>query len=101
MRPNRAAEIRELLRKYPEGLGTRELANFIGGTHVTYNHTLKNMPDAYIDRWERLSRGQYRAIWCVVEVPDHCPHPRRDVVAVRPGGRKTSPAPTQSAAKTE
>ena len=33
------------------------------------------MPVAYIDRWVDPVRGQWRAVWCVVVPPEHCPYP--------------------------
>jgi len=33
------------------------------------------MPDSYIDRWSGPHRGQWAAVWCVVEVPEDCPKP--------------------------
>ena len=83
--PNTQA-IRDILRNSPEGISTGELAKRLGGCCTNNLRTaIRKMPDAYIDRWEGPIRGQYEAVWCVVVPPDDCPHPTREVVAVRPG----------------
>jgi hypothetical protein len=39
---------------------------------------LRSMPDAYIDRWQTRGDKKYlSAVWCVVEVPEHCPRPEK------------------------
>lgn len=38
---------------------------------------LEAMPDAYVDRWDGPTRGQFAAVWCVVVPPPNCPHPTR------------------------
>ena len=40
--------------------------------------SLANMPDVYIDRWIKPTRGPYSAVWCAVSVPEHCPRPADD-----------------------
>jgi hypothetical protein len=83
-------KVRAQLRESSEGLSIPQLRAILGYGVTSLRNTLTAMPDAYIDRWEGPYRGQYRAIWCVVEVPDNCPRPSRDVVAVRPRRRKAA-----------
>lgn len=71
-------DIRKLLREYPDGLTTYQITDRLKiSCPDTVQNCLKNMPDAYIDRWIKTHgcRGQYSAIWCVVEVPENCPKP--------------------------
>lgn len=58
-----------------DGATTAELENALGIPEESLRSALESMPDAYIDRWQRAGRGQFAAVWCVVEVPEHCPHP--------------------------
>lgn len=69
--------IRALLRQHPEGMTCNEIGQQIGATYSTVRRALEGMPDAYIDRWVLLpgGRGQFNAVWCVVEPPANCPHP--------------------------
>jgi hypothetical protein len=72
-----SAKLRRLLRG-TEGMTSKELAALVGSTDDYVYHALRNvMVDAYIDRWEcaNTSPPVYRAVWCVVDVPEHCPHP--------------------------
>lgn len=39
--------------------------------------TLYAMPDAYIDRWTGPIRGQWAAVWAVVDKPKNAPKPTR------------------------
>ena len=66
--------IRKALRD-TDGLTIAELHTLTGQSAATIYQSLESMPDAYIDRWGEKVRGQYPAIWCVVEVPMDCPHP--------------------------
>jgi len=70
--------IREILKKHPDGLTVNELCSFTGIRDSNILRSLKSMPDVYIDRWS-IARQQKReeAVWCVVEVPEHCPRPER------------------------
>lgn len=71
--------IRELLRQHPDGLTTAQIKAELPqiSNEKTLRKCLDAMPDVYIDRWTktRNCRGQYLAIWCVVDVPDNCPYP--------------------------
>lgn len=63
--------IREQLRA-SDGMTVRQLSDALAieERHIRH-HLSKTMPDAYIDRWTESSH----AVWCVVEVPPHCPRP--------------------------
>jgi hypothetical protein len=67
-------KIRDLL-KDSEGLTTRQLQYRLEVDQRTLCKSLKSMPDSYIDRWTGPHRGQWAAVWCVVEVPEDCPKP--------------------------
>ena len=88
MRTGAIQKLRAILRSHPYGLTLRELSDMIGADIDNVRRYLPTMPDAHIDRWEPSPRKQFRAVWCVVEVPDHCPHPTGKVVAPRPGRPK-------------
>ena len=93
MRASNANSIRQLLRANPDGLDVSTIANAVDREPGSVRTSLKAMPDVYIDRWEKQPRGfgvGYTAIWCIVTPPDHCPHPAKQVVAVRQSGRKTT-----------
>ena len=67
-------KIRELLTG-SDGLTVKQIQM---GLHIdarTLNKSMKSMPDTYIDRWTGPHRGQWAAVWCVVEVPKDCPKP--------------------------
>jgi len=70
--------IRELLKKHSDGLTVNEICSFTGIRDSNVLRSLKSMPDVYIDRWH-ISKQQKReqAVWCAVEVPEHCPRPER------------------------
>ena len=81
-------ELRAILRGHPDGLTPTALADMTGRDRANVRTYLAKMPDTYIDRWEGPHRGQYNAVWCVVIPPDNCPHPTKEVVAVRPRPRR-------------
>ena len=97
MRTFATKTIRQLLRDNPDGLDVGTIANTVDREPSNVRKRLKEMPDAYIDRWEKCPRG-YTAIWCVVLPPDHCPHPTKQVVAVRQSGRQATGGNAQTAA---
>jgi hypothetical protein len=74
----KAPVIRALLKAFPDGLSVNEICLKTGISSRCVYPTLKKMPDCYIDRW---TAGKFRvppaAIWCVVEVPENCPRPRK------------------------
>jgi hypothetical protein len=67
--------VRELLRAAPDGMTATEIAGVIDCHRQQVGKALPNMPDAYIDRWVHR-RGKLTPMWCVVEVPPDCPHPK-------------------------
>ena len=89
MRTYATKSIRQLLRDNPDGLDVGTIANYVDREPGNVRTRLKEMPDVYIDRWERRN-NTYTAIWCVVVPPDDCPHPARKVVADRSRGRQDS-----------
>jgi len=74
-------KIRDQL-KGSDGLTTKQLQYRLEVDHRTLCKSLKSMPDSYIDRWTGPHRGQWAAVWCVVEVPEDCPKPdEKDIQA--------------------
>ena len=70
--------IRELLREFPDGLSVKEICEKTGISQRSVRPTLKKMADCYIDRWIPAQRkAAPTAIWCIVEVPQNCPRPRK------------------------
>ena len=73
--------IRDYL-KDSDGLTTRQLQFRLGIEQRTICKALKAMPDTYVDRWTGPHRGQWAAVWCVVNVPEDCPKPdEKDIQA--------------------
>lgn len=77
MRTFATKTIRQLLRDNPDGLDIGTIANHIDREPDNVRRRLKEMPDAYIDRWEKKRGRAYIAVWCVVVPPDHCPRPTK------------------------
>lgn len=71
----RAKDVRELLRENPDGLSLSDIQKHFNADIENVRKLVKNLPDAYLDRWEEAPRMQYRAIYCVVIPPPDCPHP--------------------------
>lgn len=76
--------IRAHLLSIEDGATTSELSQALGVHRDSIWRSLKNsMPDAYIDRWNRVPRGRgrskYEAVWDVVRVPPDCPKPNEKV----------------------
>jgi len=69
--------IRAILREHTDGLTIKQLVNLIPATQGPTRTALKNMPDAYIDRWVKAdaSKSKYEAVWAVVVPPEDCPRP--------------------------
>jgi hypothetical protein len=76
VRKSNQLEIRALLRLYTDGMSVAELASLMDMPSSGVLRALKNMPDAYIDRWIYV-RGQDAGVWCVVVPPEDCPKPTR------------------------
>lgn len=78
MSRSRHPDIRALLRTFEDGMTVPAIVAALGlnDKHVEpVRLALKNMPDAYIDRWDGPIQGQYAAVWSVVIPPPNCPHP--------------------------
>lgn len=71
------AEIRQLLRSHEDGLTVKQIAELISVEPSNATAMVQKMPDAYIDRWVKPRRGPFTAVWCVVDVPAHCPRPTK------------------------
>ena len=74
--------IRDYL-KDSDGLTTRQLQFRLGIEQRTICKALKAMPDTYVDRWTGPHRGQWAAVWCVVDVPEDCPKPDENIQAAQ------------------
>ena len=78
MRKSSQTAVRALLREHSDGLTVTELSEKTGVHVNSIQRCVKEMPDAYIDRWDTKSRGRYlSAVWCVVVPPENCPKPNR------------------------
>ena len=76
MKKSSQTAVRALLRETPDGLTITELSEKTGVHVNSIQRCIKDMPDAYIDRWSTTSRKKcYSAIWCVVVPPANCPKP--------------------------
>ena len=76
MRKSNQILVRALLRAMTDGLTITELSEKTGIYANSIQRCVKEMPDAYIDRWDTKSRGRYlSAVWCVVVPPENCPKP--------------------------
>jgi hypothetical protein len=75
MRTFATKSIRELLRTAPDGLDVNTIANTLDREPSNIRSRLKEMPDAYIDRWVRQYGNPPMAVWCVVVPPENCPRP--------------------------
>lgn len=71
-------EIRVLLRAMDDGMTAAQISITLNIKQDSVRQSLANMPDVYIDRWIKPTRGPYAAIWCAVSVPEHCPRPADD-----------------------
>lgn len=71
------SELRAKLRGFEDGLTAQNLADMTGIDADNIRRALKAMPDVYIDRYLPPTRGRYPAVWCAVQVPEHCPYPTK------------------------
>ena len=68
--------IRELLKQYPDGLKSSDIAKLTGIDNRSVNKSLEGVFGVYVDRWEKSThRNTLAAIWVVVDVPENCPKP--------------------------
>jgi hypothetical protein len=75
MRATRQQAIRECLKNHGTGLTRQELSDMLKIEVANVATAIKAMPDVYVDRWITGRNGQFRKVYCVVEVPEDCPHP--------------------------
>lgn len=75
MRKSNHELIRAALRTRDDGATLSEMERALGIAQPSLRRALDAMPDAYIDRWYPVGKGQFAAVWCVVPVPEHCPRP--------------------------
>lgn len=81
MRKSTHADIREALRKMPDGTTLVVISALTGLHRDTVRQALPSMPDVYIDRWERAARSKgykgtmWRAVYIAVPVPPDQPKP--------------------------
>ena len=84
MRKSTHSDIREALRKMPDGLTLADIRNMTGLRGDTVRQALPSMPDVYIDRWEKTARTPgykatvWRAVYIAVLVPLNQPKPTKD-----------------------
>jgi hypothetical protein len=69
--------IRACLARNPEGMTVAELAACTQISPDTFRNSLKSCFGVYIDRWEGPFRGQWRAVYALVAVPEDCPKPEK------------------------
>jgi hypothetical protein len=74
MRTSTAKQVRALLRDHPDGLTIRRINDVLNRTETNMRRVLREMPDAYIDRWDTRMKNP-AAVWCVVVPPEDCPRP--------------------------
>jgi len=81
MRKSTHADIREALRKMPDGLTITAVCYMTGLRNDTVRRALLCMPDVYIDRWEQTAKTKgykatsWAAVYVAVDVPEDCPKP--------------------------
>lgn len=66
--------IRQYLRTQEDGATAAFIAEEIGSTPDNVTHSLRLMPDTYVDRYVR-SGSVWAAVWMAVDVPEDCPRP--------------------------
>ncbi len=78
MRTSTYTVLRLLLTSHLDGLTVSEISLNTKFAKRSIWHTLRNMPDVYIDRWTKsFFQAPSQAVWCIVEVPEHCPKPTK------------------------
>jgi hypothetical protein len=78
MRKSNHHAIRMVLQKYPDGLTLTEIIERIEKDRSAVTRALKEMPDAYIDRWmpyKGSGPSPWQPVWCVIVAPENCPKP--------------------------
>ena len=78
MRKSNYHAIRMVLQKYPDGLTLTEVVERTEKDRGAVTRALKEMPDAYIDRWMPYKGSgpcPWQPVWCVIVPPENCPKP--------------------------
>ena len=81
MRKSTHTDIREALRKTPDGLTAMDICAMTGLRGDTVRQAMPSMPDVYIDRWEKTAKTKgykatiWRAVYIAVPIPPNQPKP--------------------------
>ena len=70
-------KIRDCLAAASDGMSIPELAECTGIREDTLRNSVKTCFGVYIDRYEGPIRGQYRAVFMLVDVPENAFKPDR------------------------
>lgn len=97
MKPTRQQAIRNLLKKHHYGLTRQEISDILGVGVANVRTAILGMPDVYVDRWQMGKRKAYQKVYCVVHVPEDCPHPKDRVYPIPKSIWRTNVTPTSNA----
>ena len=97
MKPTRQQAIRNLLKKHHYGLTRQEISDILGIGVANVRTAILGMPDVYVDRWQMGKRKAYQKVYCVVHVPEDCPHPKDRVYPIPKSIWRTNVTPTSNA----
>ena len=76
MSKSRHPELREILLQHEEGLTASEITKYANMQSDNVTQSIKTMPDVYIDRWTKPSKGvKYVPVYIAIRIPDNCPAP--------------------------
>ena len=67
--------LRAVLLAHPDGLTGNEAGAAADVDPRAARSALAHMPDVYIDRWQRNTRGPMSAVFIAVPIPADCPRP--------------------------
>jgi len=80
----KTGRIRTLMRDKAKGMTAQEIADHLGIDADYVRVMLIQMPDAYIERWDRTKTGRgYLAVWNVAHVPPDAMRPKSAAVERR------------------
>ena len=70
-------EIRAALKASPDGLNITRIANYVHKPTNLIKRMIAVMPDIYVDRWVKATRGKalYTQVYVIVDVPEDSPRP--------------------------
>lgn len=97
MKPTRQQAIRALLKKHYYGLTRQEISDILDIGVANVRKAILGMPDVYVDRWQMGKRKAYQKVYCVVHVPEDCPHPKDRVYPIPKSIWRTNVTPTSHA----